>query len=612
MKTSLLFALSLLFAGGLCANGLERIPWAWEDHNGDHVWNYSHTNDNFQSYNPWGNIPLTADAYEGHSALFLRYLNVDQTDNFAQAFGFATIPTANANSGTEPTYDQEYLDGKDLRYIDALEFFIKGSSGANRSALSVSISSPNGHSSRNALLKDYVQISDAWQRVVVPMADFMPAFNNFDRFQLWNVNEVVFRVDQNDNNVPFEVTLDNISFLRYPEVAEFKWAYEETNVIPSLNLNGAWNYSWSRWDEGSVYIPANDWHDLKTSLTEAYQGQSSLEVRYEHRHGGYIDLYLSTHPNGQGVEPSSFYERDLPKDLSAYNTLRFFIKTGDQGYFNGDITLDLIETPFRNANPVKLSDYLFDWALDDWTEVRIPLADLTAATSDLRRIKEIWIRFNDNASPSSGVFYLDNIGFINVVEQGVAMEAKRHWWLSDTLGNGEYNYSTTAMADGSRINVANQWQDVVIGSFFTGPYGEYEVSAIDLQFSHNGSGYAAANLTTSVENTGVEPTGFVDRDFGKSVANLNTYLTFRGQVHGELGLKVRLVDIWGHVSKAVAPSTYRLRYARYMASYYIPTYVFDTPGFNFHEVKAIQFFVDQEVPAGEIGYKIFGLQFARY
>ena len=223
-----------------------------------------------------------------------------------------------------------------------------------------------------------------------------------------------------------------------------------------------------------------------------------------------------------------------------------------------------------------------------------------------RRIKEIWIRFNDNASPSSGVFYLDNIGFINGVEQGVAMGTKRHWWLGDALTNGEYNFSTTAMANGSRINVANKWQDVVIGSFFTGPYGEYEVSAIDLQFSHNGSGYAEANLTTSVENTGVEPKGFVDRDFGKSVANLNTYLTFRGQVHGEPGLKVRLVDIWGNVSRAVAPSTYRLRNARYMASYYIPTYVFDTPGFNFHEVRAIQFFVDEEVPVGEIGYKIFG------
>ena len=219
MKTPLLFALSLLLACGVSANGLERIPWAWEDHNGDGVWNYSSTNDNFQSFNPWGNIPLSADAYEGRSALFLRYLNIDQTDSFAQAFGFATIPTANANSGTEPTYIQEYLDGKDLLTIDALEFYIKGSSGANLSAFSVSIRSPNGHGSRNVLLRDYVQISDAWQRVVVPMADFMPAFNNFDRFQLWNVNEVVFRVDQNNSNVPFEVTLDNISLLRYPEVA---------------------------------------------------------------------------------------------------------------------------------------------------------------------------------------------------------------------------------------------------------------------------------------------------------------------------------------------------------------------------------------------------------
>ena len=73
-------------------------------------------------------------------------------------------------------------------------------------------------------------------------------------------------------------------------------------------MNGACNYSWTRWHAGTSYTPAKVWHDLKASVTEAYRSQSSLEVSYQHLNGGYIDLYLSSHPSGQSIEPTSVFD----------------------------------------------------------------------------------------------------------------------------------------------------------------------------------------------------------------------------------------------------------------------------------------------------------------
>src|SRR5690349_430392 len=100
------------------------LVWAAEDANGDGVWNYSVTNWNFQSANQWGNVPLSSDAYEGHSSLYFKYFNqdLDQDGSHTQAFGFALIATSNANNGTEPNSSQEYETGRDLRSYDAVEF----------------------------------------------------------------------------------------------------------------------------------------------------------------------------------------------------------------------------------------------------------------------------------------------------------------------------------------------------------------------------------------------------------------------------------------------------------------------------------------------------------
>jgi hypothetical protein len=46
--------------------------------------------------------------------------------------------------------------------------------------------------------------------------------------------------------------------------------------------------------------------------------------------------------------------------------------------------------------------------------------------------------------------------------------------------------------------------------------------------------------------------------------------------------------------------------------FYIPTSVFDTTGLRFDEVKAIQFYVDDQLPSGDVHYKVFGLHFSRY
>src|SRR4051812_44857831 len=96
--------------------------------------------------------------------------------------------------------------------------------------------------------------------------------------------------------------------------------------------------------------------------------------------------------------------------------------------------------------------------------------------------------------------------------------AIRYWWTEDANKNGEYNYSTTAMSGGSTLNVANQYGDVVIADYMTGPFGNTPIPAINMNFHHDGTGYAEANLTTSVANDGHEPLDFADRDAGKAIA----------------------------------------------------------------------------------------------
>lgn len=410
MKNILAAAAILLFINSTVSKG-DVLKWAWEDANGDGVWNYSVTNWNFAQANHWGNFAVSHNAYEGKTSLYFLYLNEDlaEGDSWTQAFGFVMIPTAASNKGMEPGTYSEYETGKDLRQYAFLEFYIKGSPGANQSAFHVWLRSPNGHGSVQVPLKKHVNISNNWQRVLIPLRDFLPAVSDPNRFQLFNVHSVGFYVNQDNNNVPFD-------------------------------------------------------------------------------------------------------------------------------------------------------------------------------------------------------FYVDNVSFVN---GGTFMPDTRYWWKEDANQNGEYNYSTTAMQGGSSINVANKWGDVVTGFILTGPYGETRLSIIDLNFKHNGSGYAEANLTSALDNSGHEPQTAAERDTGKFIEASNTSLIFSAPEFADNGVKVKLVDQYGRSSKAVYIRDYRGDYGRYAFTYTIPTHVFAGNGFDYKAVKSVSFFVDKGTQAGESRLSLLSLYFQR-
>lgn len=408
MKTLLAAALLTLSTSALAQSELK---WAYEDANNDGVFNYSTVNNNFQSGNSWLNIPMSYDSYQGGKSLLLKYLNQDTNQNgtYIQAFGFAVIPTSYAGVGLEPTSEDEYLAGKDLSSYSSLEFYIKGTAGANQSALHAWLRSPNGHGSVLVPLKNYVSINGDWKKVTIPVSAFQLAQPNPNAFQLNNVNVVGFYVNQSDSNVPFEIKVDNIRFLK--------------------------------------------------------------------------------------AQPS---------------------------------------------NPAPLT---------------------------------------------------------------------RLWWQEDANKNGEYNYSNTAFSNGASVNVANQWGDVVIKDFMTGPYGNSPVPAIDMLFHSNAYGTAEAVLTTSRTLDGHEPLDFTDKDAGKAV-NPQSFLKFASPGTNP-GVYVKLVDASGRSSKSVSINQYRGSYGRYTFDYSIPLSALSVSGFDFQNVRSVNFFVDRSTPQGDYPVKVVYLKFDR-
>ncbi len=192
-----------------------------------------------------------------------------------------------------------------------------------------------------------------------------------------------------------------------------------------------------------------------------------------------------------------------------------------------------------------------------------------------------------------------------------SMPEIRFWWVGDANQNGEYNYSTTEMREGSSVNTSNEWGDVVVGHHLTGPYGATPFPAIYLHFKHNGSGYAEANLTTERANTGHEPTSPEERDAGKFIQASKASLHFSAPGFVDNGIQVKLVHESGRSSRAVKIQDYRSDYGRYAFSYSIPTKDFERSRFNFEKVKSVTFFVDKKTEAGESTLTLMNIFFQR-
>lgn len=176
---------------------------------------------------------------------------------------------------------------------------------------------------------------------------------------------------------------------------------------------------------------------------------------------------------------------------------------------------------------------------------------------------------------------------------------KRLWWQGDQAPFGEYNYSETVDSGGSYVNKANEWGDLVIGTYLTGPSGRSESRAIDLQFSHNGSGLAMAKLTSSSNGNGQEPSGFNDRDAPKYIPAKNVDLHFAAYCPNCQSLKIQLEDTRGNVSQSISIDDYISPYGRYALSYVIPVEDFQSSSnFRLDHLRSVNIFIDEAIPSG--------------
>ncbi|RYZ72339.1 MAG: hypothetical protein EOP09_03335 [Proteobacteria bacterium] len=336
----------------------DTLKWAWEDDNGDGFWNYSVVNWNFRSANQWNNFSVSSDAYEGRSSLRFEYLNQDRNEGggFVQAFGFALIPTSAAGNGTDPSSGGEYDRGRDLRGYDALEFYIKGTPGANQSAFNIWLRSPDGHGSVQVPINRYVHVTDNWQKVSIPMSEFsgVPAYG----FQLSNVHVVGFYVNQNNNNTPFEFNVDNLSFVNRSSDSAMPAIRPWWSKDP--NYNGAYNYSTTYMQGGSTVNVANQWNDVVTgSIMTGPGGQYLVEVvdlEFYHSGRGYAEANLTTSPANTGYEATNEWERDAGKPIASNQaSLKFATANLVAG-----VKVKLVDSAGRSSRALNINNYLLN------------------------------------------------------------------------------------------------------------------------------------------------------------------------------------------------------------------------------------------------------------
>lgn len=363
------------------------LKWAHEDANNDNVSNYSVVNNNFESGNQWANVPMTTDKYEGQKALYLNYLNRDTNENgtYIQAFGFAMIGTSYAGVGLEPNSQDEYLAGKDLTSYNNLEFYIKGTAGANVSALHAWLRSPNGHGSVMVPLKNYVTVDGQWKKVTIPVSAFQLAQPNPNAFQLNNVHAVGFYVNQSNANVPFNIKVDSIRFLKTggtnPAPLTRLWWQEDPNK------NAEYNYSTTLSTNGASVNTANQWGDalIKDFMTGPYGNSPipAVDLHFRSNAYGYAEAALTTSRQLNGHEPLDFADRDAGKAINPASKLRFASPGTQSGVY-----VKLVDTVGRSSKSVNINQYRSAYGRYTF-DFNIPVSAFLGTGFDINAVKSV-------------------------------------------------------------------------------------------------------------------------------------------------------------------------------------------------------------------------------
>lgn len=396
------------------------------------------------------------------------------------------------------------------------------------------------------------------------------------------------------------------------QAEEFKWAWEEGSG------DGIWNFSETNWN----FISANPSANLGVSH-DAYEGQTSLHLQYlnqdQTNDGTYVQAFgyvlIPSSSARDGSDPTSNDDYRRSKDLSSYETLQFYIKGNDAANTSA-VSVWLRSSNGHGSAFVPLKNYVTVNGL--WQKVEIPVSAFLAGvtnpnTFQIQNVLELGFYVSQDYRNAPFDFHVDNVSFFKATVPGgggEGMPQLRKWWLEDANQNGAYNYSTSFFYGGSALNVANEYGDLVSANVLTGPYGNVAVPAVDLRFHHVPGGYVEANLTSSLDNSGHEPTSFEDRDAGKAIASSGATLRFSAPtVPAEV--KVKLVDAQGNSSNAVFINNYSSNYGRYLFAVSIPTEAFAKEGFDFNNVKSVTFFLDGGRAGGDYNLSVLGLVFTR-
>jgi hypothetical protein len=179
----------------------------------------------------------------------------------------------------------------------------------------------------------------------------------------------------------------------------------------------------------------------------------------------------------------------------------------------------------------------------------------------------------------------------NLVLVGSPPAGARKWAVIDspnfTFGSTNvWNWSTTVSSGGSTIRGGDQYNDIPVSS----------QTVLELDFTHNGTGLAAANITSSASGEGVPPSSQADRDAGKSV-NTNGRLSFHLYSTSH-DIRLKLIDASGNASTDVRLGDYEDHCFFNDCMVDVPLSALASPSFDFSRVQSVTVFVDSRVPAG--------------
>ncbi len=498
---------SLVLAAALVpalASASPVLKWAFEDANSNGIFNYSetHTTDGLSYYtdlSQWNDLTYsTAEKYEGNSSIRLHAVVANGVRG-QESSATASITTGVTGEGHEPQSFGERDTGKNIRGYTALSFYAKATGAVYAE---IYLKDTQG----NKLFLDWFgsTVNDVWQKFDLDLTRF--ASPDFDKE---NVVAIEIKTTGETPRGEFDLYLDNVQFEEASSVVEpLMWASEDANG------NGEFNYSLTSASGSSYFTELNQWGDLTYSITEKYEGNSSIKMHALHRTGstgsGYASALITSKGDGTGFEPTSVAERDQGKDISAYNTLSYYVKSETDSYVN--VFLKDVNGSFAYLPDMRM-------AAGDWQRVSIDLSRLAGQTwIDITQIHSIEFHIGAESPTGESIFYLDNMQFEYIPQGAVPFK----WAFEDGNSDGDVNYTGTQVYSGDVIfKSLNQWGDLTYTS--VDPYaGRSAIIINTTNPTGSGSSDSYAAITTSSNGTGVEPTGFADKYAGKDLSMYNT------------------------------------------------------------------------------------------